>query len=114
MTIRRFYNSQRMQTNAAWNSLFQFVVGNPPIPFSLATWTLKGNAKRVNLPSKSIDLDTKLVLMDDDTSKLLISLTEDDTNLLGVGKIVFEILRIDPAPQRPIVKFYIENHAGVV
>jgi hypothetical protein len=102
-----------MQTNSAWTSVFQFVVGNPPIPFSLATWTLIGTATRTNMPNKAVDLANKMSLMDD-TSQLMISLVEDDTSLLGVGRIVFEVLRTDPGPQRPILKFYVENHAGVV
>jgi hypothetical protein len=49
-----------------------------------------------------------------DTSQLIISLTQNDTAALGIGRIVFEVLRVDPPPQRPILKFYIENTAGVV
>jgi hypothetical protein len=101
-----------MQTNSAWSSIFQFTCGTPSVPLSLASWTLTGKAQRVNLPNNQLDLMPKMNL-GTDTSQLTISLTDADTALLGVGRIVFEVLRINPFPQRPILKFYIDNYDGV-
>jgi hypothetical protein len=112
MTIRR-YVAQKMQVNSAWSSIFQFTVGNPPIPQNLSTWSLRGKCQRTNLPNNWLDLIPRMDL-GTDTSQLIISLTELDTFQLGIGRIVFEVLRVSPPPQRPILKFYIENHAGVV
>jgi len=109
----RLYVAQKMQTNAAWSSVFQFTVGNPPVPQDLSTWILKGKCERVNLVNNFLDLVTRMDL-GTDTSQLIISLTQDDTLFLGPGRIVFEVLRVDPPPQRPILKFYIENNPGVV
>lgn len=108
----RRYVAQKMQINAAWSSIFQFVVGDPPVPQSLATWTLNGRVQRVNLPNNNLDLTSRMHLMAD-TSQLSISLTPADTDFLGVGRIVFEVLRVSPLPQRPILKFYIDNNDGV-
>jgi hypothetical protein len=108
----RRYITQKMQVNAAWSSIFQFMVGNPPVPQSLSTWTLIGTAQRANLPNNNLDLVPRMDL-GTDTSQLIISLTNLDTASLGVGRIVFEVLRIDPPPYRPILKFYIENNDGV-
>jgi hypothetical protein len=103
-----------MQTNSAWSSVFQFTIGTttPPVPLSLSTWTLTGKVQRVNLPNNQLDLTPRMSL-GTDTSQLTISLTDADTALLGVGNIVFEVLRINPPPQRPILKFYIDNYDGV-
>ena len=106
--------SQRMQTNSDWSSVFKFVVGLPPIPQNLSTWIIEGVARRENLPSNYVPLaiGTRLAL-GEDPSQLTISLSSDDTQALGAGRVVFEILRISPVPQRPILKFYIENNLGV-
>jgi hypothetical protein len=106
----------RMQTNSAWSSFFQFIIGTPPIPYPIKAWLVKGVARRINLPeTKYVDLALggRLTLTTD-PSQLKVTLTEDDTLFLDVGRIQFEILRIDPLPQRPILKFEIENYAGVV
>jgi hypothetical protein len=108
----RRYTAQKMQVNAAWSSIFQFTVGNPPVPQSLATWTLSGKVQRVNLPNNNLDLTSRMHV-GVDTSQLMISLTPVDTDFLGVGRIVFEVLRVSPLPQRPILKFYIDNNEGI-
>jgi hypothetical protein len=100
----------RMQTNAAWYGIFQFTMQN--IPYSIAGWTLQGLAQKVNVPIRNVDLSTRMALMTD-SSKLKITLSEDDTFLLGVGRIQFEVLRMDPLPQRPILRFYIQNYEGI-
>jgi hypothetical protein len=106
------YVTQKMQTNAAWSSIFQFTVGTPPVPQDLSTWTLRGKCQRTNLPNNYLDLVPRMVL-GVDTSQLVISLTDADTLKLGVGRIVFEVLRVDPPPQRPILRFFVENTLGV-
>lgn len=108
------YTAQRMQTNSEWSTTFRFTIDNPPVPQSLATWTLIGKCQRVNLPNTYLDLIPRMNIGDDDTSQLIISLSKDDTLMLGVGRIVFEVLRVDPIPQRPILKFFIDNFNGVM
>src|SRR5215467_8746513 len=102
MSDRR-YVCQKMQTNAAWSSIFQFTVGNPSVPQDLSTWVLRGKCQRTNLPNNFLDLIPRMTL-GDDTSQLIISLSELDTLSLGVGRIVFEVLRVQPLPQRPILR----------
>jgi hypothetical protein len=109
------YNIQRMQTNAGWAATFQFMSGPPEalVPLSIASWSVQGTVQRVNLPSNSLDLATRMTLLTD-PSQLKITLSEDDCFMLGAGLIVFEILRVDPSPQRPILKFFVNNYEGVV
>jgi len=107
------YVTQRMVTNSAWSSIFQFTVGTPPVPQDLSTWTLRGKCQRTNLPNNNLDLVPRMTL-GLDTSQLIIALTDVDTLKLGVGRVVFEVLRVDPPPQRPILRFFIENTIGVV
>jgi hypothetical protein len=108
------YTCQRLQTNAEWNSIFQFVSGkdslSPPQPIS--DWTLTGIAKRINKANIELDITPRMTI-GDDPSQLTISLSTDDTAYLGVGIIVFEVLRIDPLPLRPILRFYINNYLGI-
>lgn len=113
MSTKRL-TAQRMSTNADWSNVFKFVVGLPPIPQNLSTWTIVGTVCRDNMSTLSLPLfvGTRLAL-GVDTSQLIVSLTALDTKFLGAGKVVFEILRTSPPPQRPILKFYIENHLGV-
>ena len=106
------YICQKMQTNAAWSSAFQFTVGTPPVNQDLSSWTLTGMCQRSNLPNNNLDLVPRMSL-GTDTSQLIIALTEDDTLALGVGRIIFEVLRTDPLPRRPILRFYIENNQGI-
>jgi hypothetical protein len=111
----RRFNAQRMQDNSAWSTTFQFMTGpqGALVPLSIASWSVKGTAQRVNLPNScSLDLATRISLMPD-PSQLQIALSQDDCSLLGVGVIVFELLRVDPPPQRPILKFFINNYEGV-
>jgi hypothetical protein len=102
-----------MQTNAEWSSVFQFTdSSNPPVPIHIAGWNLIGTARRTNKQNIGLDLTSRMEV-EDDTSLLAISLSEADTEYLGVGTIVFEVLRTDPAPLRPILRFYVNNYAGI-
>ena len=107
------YQSQRMQTNSDWSSVFQFTdSSSPPVPVHIADWTLMGTVRRTNKKNVELDLTARMEV-EDDTGQLVISLSEADTNYLGVGTIVFEVLRTDPLPLRPILRFYVNNYAGV-
>jgi hypothetical protein len=107
------YVVQSMQTNSDWCNTFQFTIGDPPVPQDISDWTLKGECRRTTLPNTYLDLAPRVDL-GVDTSTLTITLSKDDTLFLGVGRIVFELLRVLPSPQRPILRFYINNILGVV
>jgi hypothetical protein len=107
------YEVQRCQTNSDWATTFQFMSGNPATPLPIDSWTLQGKVQRTNLPANSLDLTYKLAV-GVDPSQLTISLSKYDTLFLGAGRLVIEVLRVNPVPVRPILKFYFENHPGVV
>jgi hypothetical protein len=109
------YVAPRCQTNADWSTTFRFNDGQQPAPspIPIDSWTLQGKVERLTLPHNWLDLTSQMVV-GDDPSTLTIFLTKVDTYILGAGRLVVEILRIDPPPIRPILKFYMTNHQGVV
>jgi len=73
-----------------------------------------GTAERTNLIDNSLPLAMGSRLsLGGGIGQLIINLSEDDTAFLDVGKISFEIIRTDPLPQRPVLKFFIQNYKGL-
>ena len=103
----------RMQTNAAWVSpAISFSLGTPPQPVDITGWMLAGVACS---PTASVLLDAasgRLALAGD--GKLVIHLDEADTAALGSGRVDVELMRVAPAPRRPLLRFTIVNHRGLV
>jgi hypothetical protein len=106
-----------MQTNSEWSTIFQFQTthsGGIPISVDISSWTMIGTAERTNLIDNSLPLAMGSRLsLGGGIGQLIINLSEDDTAFLDVGKISFEIIRTDPLPQRPVLKFFIQNYKGL-
>jgi hypothetical protein len=103
-------NVERMQTNAAWSlPPVHFQSGMPPDDLDISTWTLGGTAKGVQ---SSLDL-AQADRLSAPGGDLLVALSAADCAALGAGRVDIEVLRLSPAPVRPILRFAIDNHAGV-
>lgn len=101
----------RMQTNAAWISpAITFKAGNPSAIVSAAGWTFSGVALGAN--GSRIDLATQSRMTVAD-GKLTIALTIGDCASLGPGRVQFEIMRQSPSPTRPVLRFALNNVAGL-
>jgi hypothetical protein len=103
------YTAQRLQTNAAWSAEFRFANTN------LTAWTLAGRALSSQNSTRYVDLamNTQITVSDANNGTFSVTLTPLEANTLGPGTVTFEIVRTDPLPKRPVLRFTIKNHPGV-
>lgn len=104
------YTAQRLQTNADWRAQFRFT------GVDLTDWTLVGRALSDKGANRYVDLSVaggQLTIDDAETGTFTVDLTAAESLYLREGLITFEILRTDPEPRRPVLRFTIKNHKGV-
>jgi hypothetical protein len=121
---------ERMETGAEWAHSYLLMGGRPPVPITVSAWTLVGKVSLAELESTEIPLtEDKLKIInhtitEDDLEEfeglpvgqevtlIQVSLTEDDTEILGPGTVEIEIRRTDPRPRKTIIRHRIRNFQG--
>src|SRR4051812_48999500 len=94
----------RMQTNALWQTPpIAFRAGSPPRDVDISAWVLRGIA-RSSTCSLALNSDSGRLAISD-TGQLTIRLTEADCAALGEGRVDIEVMRSEPPPRRPLLRF---------
>jgi hypothetical protein len=102
----------RMQTNTAWCSPpITFRAGTSPRNVDVRAWVLSGVACSQACSLALNGENGRLAITD--AGELTIVLSEADCAALGPGRVDVEVLRIEPAPTRPLFRLAITNHDGL-
>jgi len=102
----------RMQTNAVWRTPpITFRAGAPPRDVDISAWVVSGIA-RSSTCSLALNSDNGRLAITD-AGQLTISLSEADCAVLGPGRVDVEVMRSEPPPRRPLLRFAIINHQGL-
>lgn len=101
------HTSPRMQVNADWTQSFDFQV-------NAASWTIHGRAASTKNSANYVNLNSNnLIWSDANNGVLQVYLTKNNCATLGVATINIEVIRTDPTPIRPILRFIVQNNAGI-
>jgi hypothetical protein len=107
------FRAPRMYTNVAWVSP-SILLKAGGVPVDPTGWVIQGVAVQSKNSSKSVPLTLANGKLSVDSEKrIVIALTKTDCETLGVGDVEIEIIRISPAPRRPVLRFQIKNHKGL-
>lgn len=122
--------SKRMETGSDWSHSFALMTGRPPRPVDVSAWTLVGKMTLAELESTEVMLTgDKLQVVnhtvtEDDLEEfeglpvgqeitlIRVSLTGDDTEILGPGVVQVEIKKTNPPPREVIIRRRFRNFQG--
>lgn len=108
MTSR--FSVERMQVNSVWSSPPITIIAGG-VAVDMSGWTFAGFARG---PIGRLDLSQSGRVSLDGQGRLVVAFSQPDCAALGVGRVHVEIMRATPTPApRPILRFFVENYAGV-
>ena len=121
---------ERLETGSDWSHSYLLMGGNPPVHITVSGWTLVGKVSLAELESTEIDLTgnklqviTHVITEDDleefeglpvgqEVTLINVSLSGNDTEILGPGLVEIEIKRTSPSPVKTIIRHKIRNFMG--